>query len=82
MIDKVILHEGETFYSRSGLPFTYKIYNKSLKIVRDGKEINRIVSFNEIQKAIDLQPQKITDICYKVQAGAYIYALMFDERMQ
>ncbi len=83
MLDKLKKYEGEVFYTVTGLPFEYKfVSNNAFVIVRDGKEINRIVHISQVEKAINMQPKKTTDICYKIIAGAYIFALIKDPRLQ
>ena len=82
MWEKLKEHEGEVFHTVSGLPFTYEfIKDNAFVLYRDGKRINRIVYKSQFDKAIAMNPEKMTDISYKIIAGAYIYALMQDDRI-
>lgn len=83
MLEKLKKYEGEIFHTVTGLTFTYKfVSDSSFVIIRDGKAINRTVYISQVKKAIELEPQKPSDIANVIQASAYVFALINDSRLK
>ena len=71
-------HEGEVFYTVSGLEFTYQVVVEKLIHTR----IKVAISKSAFEKAIILNPQKPSDLHNDVVGPSYIYALISDSRIR
>lgn len=77
---KIIEHEGETFYTVTGLEFTYKLVSENA-ICTNRTHYN--LTKSNFEKALSLCPiSKPGDISQKVRGGSYVYSLIDDKRMQ
>ena len=82
MLEKLKEYEGEVFYTVKGYPFTYKFIKENVfVIIREGRVLNRQVYYSSVEKAIAMNPKKVSDIGRKIIAGSYIFALITDRRM-
>jgi hypothetical protein len=80
---RVADNAGETFYTVTKLPFTYRVEgNSGLWFYRAGRRINKRLSRGDFDKAVDRCPlQKVTDIrdCFD---PSYLFALLNDKRIR
>lgn len=74
----IISNEGETFKTKSGMEFTYKMNNDGLKTSRTDYKLSK----TDFKKAYDMLPidgpGKINNI---VRGPAYIWAILNDKRI-
>jgi hypothetical protein len=54
--DRIRRCAGQTFSTSTGLPFTYRVPGDSLRIEREGREINRSLSRTNFEKATEAMP--------------------------
>jgi hypothetical protein len=75
----IVNHAGEQFYTKSRLPFTYKIISNS--VVPD--RTNYPLSKTDFEKAAQISllhgPGQINNL---VRGPAYIYAILTDKRIR
>ena len=71
-------HEGEIFYTVSGLEFTYQVVGENLIHTRSKVAISK----SAFEKAIVLNPQKPSDLHNDVVGPSYIYAIISDSRIR
>ncbi|MBR7010124.1 MAG: hypothetical protein IKI02_04330 [Oscillospiraceae bacterium] len=80
MVKKVWLRikqaEGQTFYTKTGIPFTYHIRNDYIIL----ENTNRSIPRKQVEEAISIQSDKVTDY-NKYQGYAYLYGLLHDARI-
>ena len=76
--DKVKLHQGETFQTVKGLEFTYEVIGETVIHTRSKANISR----SNFEKAIQLNPQKPSDLHNAVAGPSYVYAIITDHRLQ
>lgn len=78
--NRIRAHEGETFYTASGLPMTYEFLSDDKFVpIRDGKRM-WTVSRSLLEKAMTLIGDKKT-FYHKITAPSYIYAILTDSRI-
>jgi len=81
MWNKIKCHEGETFHTVSGLPFTYKVVDDNTIIpYRNGKPMWRITLEN-IEKALTMLDAPKADFNKTILAPSYTRALLLDLRI-
>lgn len=73
---------GQTFATSTGLPFTYRVPGTYLRVSRDGREINRSLSFTNFEKAAASMPAARPSDLKKSQGSAYTWAILMDERVR
>jgi len=71
-------HEGEVFYTVSGLEFTYQVVGEKLIHTRSKVAIPK----SAFEKADVLNPQKPSDLHNDVVGPSYIYAIISDSRIR
>ena len=71
-------HEGEVFYTVSGLEFTNQVDGEKLIHTRSKVAISK----SAFEKAIILNPQKPSDLHNDVVGPSYIYAIISDSRIR
>lgn len=83
---QIIKHAGETFHTRTGLPFTYRVIGATrgpIRVDRDGHEINRNISRASFEKAVPSipcdGPSDIPDT--GVVGRSYVWAILSDPRI-
>jgi len=75
---RILRHEGETFYTKTGLPFTYTIRGNSLITNRTRYPLHKS-NFETAYKLIPIDgPGKINRI---VRGPAYVWAILHDPRI-
>ncbi|MGQ4834410.1 MAG: hypothetical protein ACP6IS_11015 [Candidatus Asgardarchaeia archaeon] len=71
-------YEGEQFYTKTGLPFRYKIVGDTLIPDRTGYPLH----ISNFRKAYELVPiEGPGEINYLVRGPAYVWAILHDERI-
>jgi len=82
---RITAHEGETFHTSTGLPFTYRLEGNVMWFFRDRRRINMQLSGSELNKAIRDCPLKrttgIKDI-KDMRNYAYVFGLLMDGRIR
>jgi len=80
--EKIISHEGEEFYTVTGLPFFYRIENEHIIPIRNKVEVNRKIPKNDIIKTIGIWSiSSPSEISKKIQGSSYVYGLLSDKRI-
>lgn len=75
-------HSGETFHTITGLAFSYTVPGAYVRIVRDGREINRSLSKTNFAKASMLMPADGPGALTGRQGASYAWAILSDERIR
>jgi hypothetical protein len=75
-------HAGQRFTTATGLPFTYRVAGNSLKVSRDGREINRSLSRTNFMKAAARMPTAKPSDIKERQGSAYSWAILMDRRIR
>ena len=75
-------HAGQTFTTATGLPFTYRVPGDYLKVSRDGREINRSLSWTNFMKASAAMPTPRPSDIKESQGSAYTWAILMDRRIR
>ena len=80
--ERIERYEGETFHTKTGIPFEYESYgHESIKpIPHNGSKIFPI-SKETIEQALYLIPLKNTTPLQKFKAPSYIFAILTDKRI-
>ena len=79
---RVHKHQGEIFKTTSGLPYDYSVDGNGIRISGEGRLINRRITRNQINRAIERCPlQQTTDIrdCIGM---SYIFGILMDPRVR
>jgi hypothetical protein len=75
-------HAGQTFTTATGLPFTYRVPGDYVKVIRDGREINRSLSRTNFLKASAAMPAAKPSDIKESQGSAYTWAILMDRRIR
>jgi hypothetical protein len=79
---KLQAHEGETFRTVTGLPFTYRMGNEFLIPIRNAVPVKQSLTKENFARALGLlpfnSPGEINNI---IRGPAYVYALLHDLRI-
>jgi putative intracellular protease/amidase len=75
-------HAGQTFTTATGLPFTYRVPGDYIKVIRDGREINRSLSRTNFLKASAAMPAAKPSDIKESQGSAYTWAILMDRRIR
>ena len=83
---QIVRHAGQTFHTSTGLPFTYQVIGATrgpIRVVRDGREINRNISWASFEKALPSMPcDGPSDISQTGVSGpSYVWAILNDPRI-
>jgi hypothetical protein len=65
---------GIEFRTVTGLPFTYDVPGQSLRVTRDGKEINRSLSRTNFERALAMMPASNPGLLEGRQGASYTWA--------
>ena len=75
---RILVHEGETFYTKTGKPFTYRVEKNSVIPDRTGYPLHKS-NFKKAYMLVPLGgPGEINDI---VRGPAYVWAILHDSRI-
>lgn len=78
--NKIIAHEGEVFYTVTGLEFTYQLVSENA-ICTNRTTYN--LTKSNFKKALSLCPiEKPGDISKVIRGSSYVYSLISDKRLQ
>lgn len=75
---KIVLHAGEVFYTKRGIPYTYHIRDQALVL----ENTNRSIPYKNFETALNItnpSPSQFTRL--NLQGPAYIYGIITDERI-
>lgn len=78
---RIKLHEGETFHTVTGLAFTYTVPGRYVRIIRDGREINRSLSYTNFAKSAEMLPADGPGSLGDRQGASYTWAILTDARV-
>ena len=76
--EKVKQHQGEVFYTTTGLEFTYEVVDEKVIHSRSKATLSR----SDFEKAVLLNPQKASDLHNDVSGPSYVYAIITDPRIR
>ena len=79
--DRICRHAGETFTTKTGLDFTYKVPGAFIRITRAGHEIERSLSKANFAKAATMLPTDGPGALKERQGASYTWAILMDERI-
>ncbi|MDD8019999.1 MAG: hypothetical protein PHU81_02280 [Acidobacteriota bacterium] len=75
---KVLGHQGETFYTKNGEQFCYWVHGSSIKVSRTNYNLSK----SDFATAYDLMPVDGPGaINNKVRGPSYIWAILHDKRI-
>lgn len=74
---KVCTLEGEVFYTKTGVPFTYHIRNNYICL----ENTNRVIPRKQVEEAADIKSDVVTSYS-KYQGYPYLYGILHDARIQ
>ena len=74
--NNIILHAGETFYTKTGKPFTYHIRNDYIVL----ENTNRTIPRKQVEKALPIESDIVTDY-NRYQGYAYLFGLIHAARI-
>lgn len=77
----IISHEGETFYTAKGLPFTYVVINDHEIVPYRGKETRWALSKNLLNKALDFKVFSGKEFNNSIIGSSYVRSLLEDRRI-
>ena len=72
--------EGETFYTKKGIPFTYQFISESTIHISKRRPHN--ISITDFEKAIEINPQKPSEITNVVHGSSYVFGIITDNRFK
>ena len=71
-------HQGEKFYTRTGLPMTYEVDGDRIKVSR----AKPWLSMDAARRIWDMGPEAIlTDVDQRITGRAYLFAILRDPRI-
>ena len=76
--DRIRAHAGETFHTKTGLPFTYEVPGNYLRVNR----ANRSLSRTNFAKALSAMPADGPGAIKDRQGSAYTWAILMDPRIR
>ena len=79
---RVSKHQGETFHTARGLPFTYEVDGAGIWFFRDGQRINRKLTRTQFDVALSRCPLTSTTEIKDLMDYAYLFAVLKDGRIR
>lgn len=70
--------EGEIFYTKKRIPFSYKFISESTVRICEKKAYN--ISISDFEKAIESNPKKPSEVTNLVRGSSYIFGIITDSR--
>lgn len=80
--ERIQRHAGSVFQTVTGLPFTYEVPGRYLRVFRDGEEINRSLSRTNFERALALMPTDGPGDLQGRQGPSYTWAILMDPRIR
>lgn len=74
--DVITEHQGETFYTKSGLPFTYQVLGKELFADRRERSINQQTFEKALMRMIEHPDEVRGPKALKLFGAPYIWAVL------
>ena len=74
--NRIIKFEGQTFYTKTGRPFSYRVKNESIVL----NNTNRTIARKQIEEASLVGSDTVTAY-QQFQGPSYIYGLLHDSRI-
>ena len=79
---RVSKHQGETFQTARGLPFTYEVEGAGIWFFRDGRRVNRKLTRTQFDIALSRCPLTSTTEIKDLMDYAYLFAVLKDGRIR
>jgi hypothetical protein len=80
---RVLTHQGEEFYTKTHLPFTYRVEgNTGIWFSRSGREINKRLSRSHLEEAVARCPLANTMAIKDLFDPSYLFGLLMDRRIR
>ena len=79
---RVAKHQGETFQTASGLPFTYELEGMGMWFFRNEKRVNRKLTRSQFEVAVSRCPLTSTTEIKDLMDYAYLFAVLKDGRIR
>ena len=70
--------EGETFYTKSNIPFAYQFTSETTIHIIGRKPYN--ISILDFEKAIEIKPKRPSQISNLVRGSSYVFGIITDKR--
>ena len=70
-------HAGETFFTKTGIKFTYHVRNDYIVL----ENTNRCIPRKQVEEALSLKSENLSDY-QKYQGPSYLCALIHDARIR
>jgi hypothetical protein len=80
--ERIRAHAGEMFRTVTGLSFSYVVPGNYLRVIRDGREINRSLSRTNFAKAVENMPAARPSDIRDRQGSAYTWSILMDPRIR
>jgi len=74
-------HAVREFQTVTGLRFTYRAPGLFIRVTRDGREINRVLSRTNFAKSLPSMPASKPSQLKGRQGPAYVWAILMDPRI-
>lgn len=75
--DRIVAHQGETFYLVRGAPFTYRVVSGCVVPDRTRRQLSR----SHFERALARMPLRGPGDIQDLQGPSYIYAILSDPRI-
>lgn len=80
--ENIIRHEGDVFYTVTGLEFTYEVIGNAIQIYRDEKHGQKTISKNNFEKALSYQQYDSKEFSNKIWGPSYVRGILEDYRIK
>ena len=74
--EKIRKYAGESFYTKTGIPFTYHIRGDYIVL----ENTNRSIPKSQVEEALKIDSSKVSDYS-RFQGYAYLFGLVHDSRI-
>jgi hypothetical protein len=78
----MVAHQGETFQTVSGLPFTFEVEGTGIWFSRNGKRVNRKLTRTQFEIALSRCPLTRTTEIKDLLDYPYLFAVLRDGRIR
>lgn len=67
---------GQTFHTKTGVPFSYHIRNEYIYL----ENTNRAIPKRQVEESLSIRSDFVSDY-KKIQGSAYLFGILHDERI-
>lgn len=76
--NRIVMHAGEVFHTKRGIPYTYHTHNHLLIL----ENTNRNIPYKNFETALTVKNPSIVELEHlNLQGPSYIYGIITDERI-